>query len=561
MMKSENLIHRFPELGQEYKLPEKFTFPFCYTPAAITKKAAGILMDKIDSDKNLSVIFSEGKMLGVLTIRDKEGKPGFLAGFSGLAGGKNKITGFVPPILDLLDADGHFKKEEKEISAININISEILNSCEMQEAHSKLENAIKKKEESVYIMKERIKASKSRRHAMRASCDNEEVLSALIKESQFEKASLKRLVASCDAEIHDAEKHLDTITSRIEQLKKERAFRSEALQRWIFINSNVENALGTVKNIMEIFEEKGLVPPGGTGECAAPKLLHYAYTNGLKPIAMGEFWYCRKESNNCGGKHQDNTTETRLHGRFYPSCTGKCGPLLGFMLSGLDIEDNPLETRESYTEKIRIIYEDCDIIAADKPSGILSVPGKTGTKSVQEILEENGKTVFSIHRLDMETSGVLIFAKNYDTEKKLRRQFEERQVQKEYIAILDTANSNTLKAGQYGTISLPVGPDFYERPRQKVDLKDGKEAITEYEVLSIGQATAKVLFKPLTGRTHQLRIHSAHPSGLGCPILGDRLYGSGHGANTKRLYLHAMSVVFRHPSSGEKIKIAVQPEF
>lgn len=554
-MKSDILIHRFPDDCKGITIPDKFTYPFCYTPAEITKKAAGILMDTISSDKKLSDIFTEGKMLGVLVVRDSNGVLGFLAGFSGLAGGLNKISGFVPPVIDLADPQGHFKTEEGKISHINYLIKTISESSEAGNARIALDAATDEKICALSQMKEKMKLSKIRREEIRSHTDNPEILSELVKESQFEKASLKRLAAYHDSKILKAREAADIISFRIEALKQERARRSEALQKWIFENAFVENARGDRKNISDIFASKGLVPPGGTGECAAPKLLHYAYTHKLSPISMGEFWFSHENTAECPCVEK----ETRLHGRFYPSCTGKCGPLLEFMLAGLDVEQNPLLKKDLNFEDISIIYEDNDLIAVNKPSGVLSTPGKTGSKSVLEILEAGGKHVLSVHRLDMETSGVLVFAKKENICKALQKEFASRTVEKEYIALLETGLG--LKAGTKGRISLPLCADYNDRPRQKADSQKGKEAITEYEIISADNDSARILFKPVTGRTHQLRVHSAHTSGLSIPIKGDRLYGSTQGIGTGRLFLHSSSVSFTHPVSGLKIKIAVSPDF
>ncbi len=557
-MKYDDLVHRFPDPAEHLPLPEKFTYPFCYTPSAITKEASRLIMESVEGDSSLAESFSEGKMLGVLVIRDINGKLGFLAGFSGLAGGKSTIPGFVPPILDLSDPKGHFKMEEIEISRINVLVNEILESPETADAAIALEKAEKRKEKAVSEMKERMKLSKIKREKLRSSTDDKKILDALTRESQFEKASLKRLSAACNEEILKAKKGVELINSRIETLRNERALRSEALQKWIFENSSVENALGDRKNILQIFEDIGIVPPGGTGECAAPKLLHYAYTHGFTPVSMGEFWYCGIEDKS-DGAHRE-IRDTRLHGRFYPSCKGKCGPLLGFMLKGLDIERNPLIKEDLKLAEIGIIYEDDDILTVNKPEGILSTPGKTGSKSVMEILEEGGKKVFGVHRLDMDTSGVLIFAKNEHAAKILQKEFASRTAKKEYIALLETGNA-CLKKGDRGRINLPLCADYDDRPRQKADYIHGKEAITEYEVISGNKNHVRVLFRPITGRTHQLIVHSAHPAGLRSPIAGDRLYGSGRDKESSRLYLHAMSVTFIHPTSGKEIKIAVPPEF
>lgn len=559
------LTHRFDTRESSLPLPEGFNNPFRYTPSTVTAEAAKAVLGHISSSDRLMQAFSEGKMLGVLVVRDSAGGIGFLAGFSGLAGGRSMLPYFVPPVLDLTDPSGYFRQEEARINGIGTLIKEAEENPEFGSAIRNAEAVKAGCEEKIRQWKERMAESKARRDALRLSGADKMTLASLIKESQFEKAQLKRISAECKAAMEDAESECRKFSARIAALKRLRQEKSEALQEWISRNMVVENALGEQKSVWDIFSGEGLVPPGGTGECAAPKLLHYAYTHRLEPVAMGEFWY---------GKSLGN--EVRQHGRFYPSCKGKCGPLLKFMMQGLDVETEHPEpvsgTADCSTAIPAIIYEDSDIIAADKPSGMLSVPGKTGGKSLLEILSEMlGISLFGVHRLDMDTSGVIVFAKNPDAQKNLQRQFETGEVRKEYTALLDTAGNGTpdaavglsetwkSAAAGCGTISLPLAPDYHDRPRQKVDFKHGKKAVTEYNITGTGEGWAKVLFRPLTGRTHQLRVHAAHPLGLGSPIKGDRLYGSADSAC--RLCLHASRIKFRHPVTVLPVELASNPEF
>ena len=559
------LVHRFDAGESDMPLPERFNNPFRYTPSTVTAEAAKAVLGHISSSDRLMQAFSEGKMLGVLVIRDSAGGIGFLAGFSGLAGGRSMLPYFVPPVLDLTDPSGYFRQEEARINGIGTSIKEAEENPEFRAAIRNAEAVKAGCEEKIRQWKKRMTESKARRDAMRFSGADKTTLASLIKESQFEKAQLKRISAECKAAMEDAASICRKFSDRIAALKRMRQEKSEELQEWISRNMVVENALGEKKSVWEIFSGEGLVPPGGTGECAAPKLLHYAYTHRLEPVAMGEFWY---------GKSLGN--EVRQHGRFYPSCKGKCGPLLGFMLQGLDVETEypePFSGTVNRSDAVpAIIYEDSDIIAVDKPSGMLSAPGKTGEKSLPELLSEKlGISLFGVHRLDMDTSGVIVFAKNPGAQKNLQRQFETGEVRKEYTALLDTAGNGTpdaavglsetwkSAAAGYGTISLPLAPDYHDRPRQKVDFKHGKKAVTEYNITGTGEGWAKVLFRPLTGRTHQLRVHAAHPLGLGSPIKGDRLYGSADSAC--RLCLHASRIKFRHPVTVLPVELASNPEF
>lgn len=312
---------------------------------------------------------------------------------------------------------------------------------------------------------------------------------------------------------------------------------SSELQEWIFNQYRVLNSLGEELSVKEIFALRGLVPPGGTGDCAAPKLLNYAFRNGLKPLAMGEFWY---------GASPEK--EVRQQGRFYPSCTGKCGPLLTWMMRGLDVDRNPLDGALASPDEPRVIYTDEHIIIADKPSGMLSVPGRTGAPSLLEWLRERyGPGVESCHRLDMDTSGLMVFSRSVKDKSCLELQFAERKVRKTYRARLEGGPWNHAAKG---TIALPLALDYYDRPRQMVDILAGKKAITEYELVEVlPDGTLDVLFRPLTGRSHQIRVHAAHARGLGHPIVGDRLYGTP--STETPLMLRACGIAFTHPATGK----------
>lgn len=544
-----------------------FTNPFRYAPHPLVKAASELTLNEIESAEELSRLFEEGKMLGILIVQDSAGHIGYLAGFSGNVGGRSTIDGFVPPIYDLTEPDGFYKTHEAEISAISVQISDIVTS-ELVPAKNEFERIKEQKELEIAELK-RKKSDKligSNGESWRSS-------------SQFLNGEIKRAKDKWKEIINEAEGKIHSIEERIKALRTHRAHKSDELQRWIFEQYIVHNAAGEQASIFEIFQGKGLIPPGGTGECAAPKLLNHAYIQGLKPLAMGEFWYGRSPS-----------TAVRTHGHFYPSCTSKCGPLLAFMTKGLSItqEDTiphtgPIdiygEKDDVYSKKMKveIIYEDEAIIAVNKPSGTPSVPGLDGRMSIQEWLEnqypdsperEAGKKIEAVHRLDMDTSGIMIFAKTEDAAINIRKQFEEHTVQKTYMARLCPADTHRyareipeLETGDKGTIVLPLSPDYDERPRQKVDTAQGKPSLTEYEVISVNpDGTTDIIFHPHTGRTHQLRVHSAHILGLGRPILGDKLYGgcdtTATDTHLKRLHLHALSITFRHPVTNNIITLS-----
>lgn len=433
----------------------KFTYPFRYDPAPEVREAAAELIARIDASPELSGIFAEGKMLGALAAADRTGKTVTLYAFSGLAGGKSVMDGFVPPVADLTAPDGHFRREEAKISELNRKIS-------AEEAESGPSGAV------------------------------------------------------------------------VQALKMQRKAMSDELQKWIFSNFTVMNGLGEKRSVLDIFADCGLVPPGGTGDCAAPKLLNHAFLNGLTPVAMGEFWYGRD-------------TPGKEHGKFYPSCSGKCGPLLRWMLKGVDVCDP--YAAAGCTEP-QTIYEDEHLLAVEKPAGLICVPGKDGSKSLAEMIPQPS---WPVHRLDMDTSGVMLFAKTPRAYREMQRMFENREVEKVYEAIVE--NRTGLEKGQSGTIDLPLFPDFANRPCQKVDRLNGKPASTEYHVEECfpESGTAAVTFRPRTGRTHQIRVHSSSVEGLGCPVAGDLLYG---GRYLDRMMLHARSVKFRHPATGETVEIS-----
>jgi tRNA pseudouridine32 synthase/23S rRNA pseudouridine746 synthase len=305
------------------------------------------------------------------------------------------------------------------------------------------------------------------------------------------------------------------------------------------------NALGESKNVVDVFAEIGaILPPAGAGECAAPKLLHYAYTNGFKPICMAEFWWGASPK-----------SEVRQHKNFYPACRGKCEPILGHMLRGLDVEDNPMLVNPAEDKEMEIVFEDDYLVVVNKPAEFLSVPGKTISDSVLTRLKErypNATGPLLVHRLDMSTSGILVAAKTERVHKHLQSQFIRRKVKKRYVALLDG-----VVAATEGIIDLPLRVDLDNRPHQLVCYEHGKSARTEFRVVRIEGGRTRIHFFPITGRTHQLRVHAAHSLGLNTPILGDDLYGT----RAERLHLHAEFIEFTHPISKELINFTIPPVF
>ena len=532
---------------------DKFTNPFRYSPHPLVRRAAESVIDNLnrrieEGSLPYSVCqgFKEGKMLGVLVCENDV----TLAAFSGSVGGYSEVEGFVPPIYDLMDPDGYYKKMEAEITDLNELIKDLSGASEYHDYMRMLWMAEAERDSALGEMRERMAVSRQDRAARRAAgCDPD----ILIRESQFEKAEFRRLKLSHEAKLQDIRDNIQGFKDIIDKYKQCRAAKSDALQDWIFKQYKVHNFLGEESTIHDIFASQGLTPPGGTGECAAPKLLEYAYCNGYKPLAMGEFWYGTSPN-----------TAVRTHGHFYPSCTSKCGPLLGFMMKGLDLE------KEDYARVDPVIvYEDEALVAVSKPSGMPSVPGLDGRVSAQEWLEQHysrcrgnaANGVYPVHRLDMDTSGILLFARNSEAAVHLRKQFEEHTVRKTYLARLCAAAKEipTDPGTTSGSIVLPLSPDYDERPRQKVDMKQGKYALTFYNITRRNNdGTVDVEFKPTTGRTHQLRVHSAHHLGLGRPIVGDMLYGGQSRTapeTPERLHLHACSITFKHPATHKQTTV------
>lgn len=543
------LLHRFAQDVQPQELPSRFNNPFYYSPHRLCVIAAGAVRDILSCDEALSAEVAKGKMFGVLVVQCSDGSVGYLAAFSGLLAGSNMLDGFVPPVYDLLSPSGYFKQEEERISLLNGKIRERENDSCYIGAVETVAYLRKAMEEELSALRASMRESKARRSALRSSgalASEEEAL--LVRESQFQKAELKRVTARWQQKISEAEEAVASFKADITKLKEERKMRSAALQEWLFTQFKVRNARGEEKNLLEIFSTAtGNLPPAGSGECAAPKLLQYAYLHGCKPLAMAEFWVGDSPAG-----------EVRRDGCFYGSCKSKCEPILSFMLQGLDVEENALE-KGSDINDMEILYEDDWLLVVNKPHGVLSVPGIVGGTSVQQWLRESylhSNELYVAHRLDMATSGLLVAAKSIEVYKAMQCIFASREVAKSYIALLDGTPSNN-----EGVIEVPLAEDYINRPRQKVDISGGKETITRFKVLRTvvfnGKECALVLFEPITGRTHQLRVHAACKEGLDTPIVGDALYGN----IADRLMLHASSLKFRHPVTGDFIVVDSKAPF
>lgn len=539
------MFHSFQTSIAGIELPRLFTYPFHYTPHPLCVMAAGEVQAYINKQTRWKEELDKGKMFGVLIVRTSNGQTGYLAAFSGNLCGSNSHSFFVPPVYDLLKPDGFFKIEEEQISAINHQIGQLQNCDRYLELQQKMERETASSQQALSEARKVLKTAKEKREQRRLHRPNENEQAAMIRESQYQKAEFKRLERYWKEQISEIKTELESFSSQIEALKAERRNRSAALQQKLFQQFNFLNAKGETKNLCAIFEETvQKTPPAGAGECAAPKLLQYAYLSGLSPIAMAEFWW-----------GESPKTEIRHHGYYYPSCRGKCEPILRHMLQGLNVEPAPSERYSLSQNMPEILFEDQWLLVLHKPEGVLSVPGKSEEQSIYSLLrtrypEATGPLV--VHRLDMATSGLLLAAKTQEVHRHLQAQFENRSIKKRYIALLDG-----ILPEEEGVIDLPICPDYLDRPRQMVNEELGKTAITRYRVMDRKNGQTRIAFFPLTGRTHQLRVHAAHPLGLNCPIVGDELYGR----KAERLYLHAEYLEFIHPVSGQRMVIEKKAEF
>lgn len=539
------MFHSFQTSIAGIELPRLFTYPFHYTPHPLCVMAAGEVQAYINKQTRWKEELDKGKMFGVLIVRTSNGQTGYLAAFSGNLCGSNSHSFFVPPVYDLLKPDGFFKIEEEQISAINHQIGQLQNCDRYLELQQKMERETASSQQALSEARKVLKAAKEKREQRRLHRPNENEQAAMIRESQYQKAEFKRLERYWKEQISEIKTELESFSSQIEALKAERRNRSAALQQKLFQQFNFLNAKGETKNLCAIFEATvQKTPPAGAGECAAPKLLQYAYLSGLSPIAMAEFWW-----------GESPKTEIRHHGYYYPSCRGKCEPILRHMLQGLNVEPAPSERYSLSQNMPEILFEDQWLLVLHKPEGVLSVPGKSEEQSIYSLLrarypEATGPLV--VHRLDMATSGLLLAAKTQEVHRHLQAQFENRSIKKRYIALLDG-----ILPEEEGVIDLPICPDYLDRPRQMVNEELGKTAITRYQVMDRKNGQTRIAFFPLTGRTHQLRVHAAHPLGLNCPIVGDELYGR----KAERLYLHAEYLEFIHPVSGQRMVIEKKAEF
>lgn len=542
------IFHTFKnEPIEEY--PKRMNNPFDYEPHPLCIKACRELQAYLAKREDWQEEISRGKMFGVLIVeRNEPGQDtpqlGYLAAYSGQIGGRSDWEDFVPAVFDYLQPNGIFKIKEAIISNMNLAIKE-MEVCEkkVQQLIQPLEG-LRKSE--IDKLQKNLKEAKAKRDAIRQRGNlTSEEEAELIRESQYMKAEFRRKKRKIE-EKTETELIYEKMQEEIRKVKLSRKQRSDNLQRWLFSQFNMLNDKGECKNLIDIFKDTAAkTPPAGSGECCEPKLLQYAYSLGYKPLQMAMFWW-----------GESPKEEIRHHLHFYPACNGKCKPILQWMLPASTFE--PAAVDLSIYNKVETLYEDKEIAVIHKPEGLLSVPGKDAAQpSVYALMrskypEATGPLI--VHRLDMSTSGVMMIAKTEFAYHRLQKAFLNHQIQKKYVAIISGK-----VIPEKGIISLPLMPDYLDRPRQIVDHEQGKEAITEYEVLEpVDDSHLRIALYPKTGRTHQLRVHCAHQEGLNAPILGDPLYGNEKAA---RLHLHAEEITFEHPLTGKKMTITRKADF
>ena len=542
--------------------------PLDYEPHPLCIQACREVQEMLARREDWQEEIARGKMFGVLIVENVKTdtdvpKWGYLAAYSGQIGGRSDWEDFVPAVFDYLQPDGYFKTHEAEISRINQSISHLEKDERMKEAKPLIRQLQEERKRTIAAYQEKMKEAKAKRDSRREAGNLSEAEEAeMIRESQFMKAELRRLKKSL-SEKTALETEFEDYQENILRLKQLRKQLSDALQQWLFSQFRMLNQEGESKDLLEIFRDEALkeypqaaiatsriaalkmVPPAGSGECCEPKLLQYAYQHGYKPLQMAMFWW-----------GESPKEEIRHHLQFYPACNGKCKPILHWMLPASTFEPEAINL--SIYDKVETLYEDREIAVIHKPEGLLSVPGKDAAQpSVYALMrrkypEATGPLI--VHRLDMATSGVLLIAKTEFAYHRLQQAFLNHQIQKKYVAIISGRD-----IPEKGIISLPLLPDYLNRPRQIVNHEQGKEAITEYEILErIDGSHLRIALYPKTGRTHQLRVHCAHQEGLNAPILGDPLYGNEKAA---RLHLHAEEITFEHPLTGKKITIKRKADF
>nr|WP_321385752.1 pseudouridine synthase [uncultured Vibrio sp.] len=559
MHSPEHCFTRFTADISGYELPKQFTFPFYYTPHPLCVLAAEQLQQHLLTQSDFEHDFGledeqagRGKMFGVLLVQNTKGELGYLSAFSGKIADQNLLPGFVPPVYDMLADEGFFRAETDAINAINTDCKQFAANPEFIELKAEIQADRATYQRAEHTQRQVMIEGRANRKLQRKQGEQtlnpdelQTLLDELGKQSVAEKNTLKYLKMAWEEKLTVKEQRLAALKHQLSDLKQRRKTLSNALQHKLHKQYRFLNGLDEERDLVDIFANtNNPVPPAGAGECAAPKLLQYAFKHGFKPLALAEFWW-----------GESPKSEVRQHKKFYPSCNSKCQPILGHMLQGMNVEPNPLAENWAEDKELEILFQDQAMVVVNKPSGLLSVPGKTIKDSAYTRLQTMFPDVegpFVIHRLDMATSGILVFALTKRANKSLQKQFMARGVQKRYMALLE----GELKDCE-GDISLPMRGDPEDRPRQLVCFEHGKPAETHWQLIEVKNGRSKVYMYPKTGRTHQLRVHSAHHMGLNMPMVGDGLYGE----KANRLHLHAEMLELDHPYSKERMSFHADCEF
>lgn len=561
-LKPQNLTHFLPFKTDisTIQLPEKFTFPFYYEPHDLAKIAAKELQEYLENQTDFQHDFgfentnsggAIGKMFGVLVVKNNKKELGYLAAFSGKLADNSLPTQFVPPVFNMRTEGSFYIKGEAEIDAINLQISVLKNDEVHISLKKSYKNLVKIIDEDLAEQRKKMKISKTERKLRKKISetslsveDIQNISKKLEQESYNDQFFYKELQEYYDLKTHKIQSELNVFEHKINALKKERKEKSIILQQLLFSNYTFLNQQKEPKSLLEIFNFPTVKPPAGSGECAAPKLLQYAFANDLQPICLAEFWWGISPN-----------SEIRKHKNFYPACQSRCKPILSHMLKEVKMDENLLVENLSEKQQLIIIYEDDVLVVVNKPAEFLSVPGKEIKDSVYSRIKEKYPTATGpliVHRLDMSTSGILVLTKTKEANKILQSQFINRTIKKRYVALLEGILSENS-----GKIILPIRLDLDDRPKQLVDFENGKKAETDWEIIQREKDKTRVYFYPITGRTHQLRVHAAHKDGLNAPIVGDDLYGK----KATRLCLHAEFIEFVHPSTNEKMSFTIAPDF
>ena len=566
----ENCFTLFKQSIEGHDLPTRFTFPFCYEPHSLCLLASQELQQQLESHEQFRQEFEQtGKMFGVLLVENKLREIGYIAAFSGKLAvndfaHKNTIK-FVPPVFDLDDQTDFFHAENLEINQLNDQLENLEINPQLEEYQITITAMFNQQNEQLDQHRSQMslnrKVRKTKRSQVRSDFIDDELaqnLKQLAKESVHDKNQLRNIKQYWNELIAKEQQKLTILTDEINAIKNKRKRLSTRLQKKLFKKYRLLNSAGVEKDLIELFKNAAYqIPPAGTGDCAAPKLLQYAFQQSMKPLAMAEFWWGKAPK-----------SEIRQHKNFYAACSGKCQPILSHMLEGMAMDDNPLLVNPAKGKTLEIVYQDEDIVVVNKPSEFLSVPGKNIEDSVylrikQKFPRATGSLI--VHRLDMSTSGVMVLALTKRAQKNLQQQFVNRTIKKRYVAVLEgkvEADIEKVLLKNQGEINLPLRGDFEDRPRQLVCFEHGKKAKTQWQIISNVNGRSKLYLYPETGRTHQLRVHCAHPQGLNTPILGDDLYGSNNGnKKSQRLHLHAQMLTLSHPVSKENMTFQVDEVF